>query len=128
MPKFKNIDGCLSLVDFCSLEWILLLVFANSGKYSRSCASVGRTVFYQNAKTRIKMKTESTGTNYVPSFRTQADTNTLMERYFRSLSDCEVKTSSDAYYVSEEVLTFICPPCVIAFIYCIIKAKKGVKQ
>lgn len=63
------------------------------------------------------MKTESTGTNYVPTFRTQSYTNTLMQRYFRSLSDCEVKTSSDAYYVS-----------AIAFIYCVIKAKKGDKQ
>lgn len=74
------------------------------------------------------MKKQIASTNYVPSFRTQSDTNTLMERYFRSLSDCEVKTSSDAYYVSAIAclcLTFICPPCVIAFIYCIIKAKKG---
>lgn len=75
------------------------------------------------------MKTESTGTNYVPSFRTQSDKNTLLERYFRSLSDCEVKTKSDFYYVSAIAclcMTFICLPCVIAFIYCIIKAKKGV--
>ena len=74
------------------------------------------------------MKKQLTGTDYVPSFRTQSDTNTLMGRYFRNLSDCEVKTSSDAYYVSAIAclcLTFICPPCVIAFIYCIIKAKKG---
>jgi len=74
------------------------------------------------------MKKQIASTNCVPSFRTQSNTNTLMERYFRSLSDCEVKTSSDAYYVSSIAclcLTFICPPCVIAFIYCIIKAKKG---
>jgi hypothetical protein len=74
------------------------------------------------------MKKQLTSTDYVPSFRTQSDTNTLMGRYFRNLSDCEVKTSSDAYYVSAIAclcLTFICPPCVIAFIYCIIKAKKG---
>ena len=73
------------------------------------------------------MKKEISGTNYVPTFRTQSEI-TLMQRYFRSLSDCEVKTSSDAYYVSAIAclcLTFICPPCVIAFIYCVIKAKKG---
>ncbi len=77
------------------------------------------------------MKKQLTGTNYVPSFRTKSDTNTLMERYFRSLSDCEVKTSSDAYYVSAIAcfcLTFIFPPCIIGAVYCVLKAKKGGKN
>lgn len=32
------------------------------------------------------MKKQLTSTNYVPSFRTQSDTNTLMQRYFKKLS------------------------------------------
>lgn len=77
------------------------------------------------------MKKQITGTNYVPTFRTQSGTNTLIERYFRSLSDCEVKNSSDAYYVAVIAcicLTFIFPPCIIAAVYCLIKAKKGGKN
>nr|DAT61304.1 MAG TPA: hypothetical protein [Caudoviricetes sp.] len=77
------------------------------------------------------MKKQLTGTNNVPSFRTQSDTNTLMERYFRSLSDCEVKTTSDAYYVSAIAsicLTFIFPPFLLVAVHCLIKAKKGGKQ
>ena len=31
------------------------------------------------------MKKQLTSTNYVPSFRTQSDTNTLMQRYFKIL-------------------------------------------
>lgn len=77
------------------------------------------------------MKKQIFSTNYVPSFRTKSDTNTLMERYFRSLSDCEVKSSSDAYYVSAVAcfcLTFIFPPFIIAAVYCVTKAKKGEKK
>ncbi|WP_278960934.1 hypothetical protein [Bacteroides pyogenes] len=74
------------------------------------------------------MKKTTPGTTYVPSFRSTQNVNTLQERYFRSLSDCQVKTSSDAYYVSAIAcicLTFIFPPCVIAAGYCLYQAKKG---
>ncbi|WP_044095618.1 hypothetical protein [Bacteroides sp. HPS0048] len=74
------------------------------------------------------MKKQTSSTNYVPSFRSKSDTNTLMERYFRSLSDCEVKSPSDAYYASAIAcfcLTFIFPPCIIAVGYCVYKARKG---
>lgn len=54
------------------------------------------------------------GTNYVPSFRTGTDVNTLQERYFRELKkDCAINSASDAYYVSAIAcfcLTFIFPP------------------
>lgn len=75
------------------------------------------------------MKKQSSGTTYVPSFRSTQNVNNLQERYFRSLApDCEIKTSSDAYYVSVIAcicLTFIFPPCVLAAVYCLYKAKKG---
>ena len=77
------------------------------------------------------MKQKTSGTHYVPVFRTQSDTNTLMERYYRSLEeDCTVKNAADGYYASAIAcicLTFIFPPCVIAAIYCVVKAKKAEK-
>ena len=47
------------------------------------------------------MKQVAQGTNYVPSFRTGMNVNTLQERYFRELKkDCAINSASDAYYVS----------------------------
>ena len=77
------------------------------------------------------MKQKTSGTLYVPVSRTQSNTNTLMERYCRSLEEnCTVKNAADGYYVSAIAcicLTFIFPPCVIAAIYCVVKAKKAEK-
>ena len=62
------------------------------------------------------MKKKSTGTLFVPQFRTPEHTtiphqsNSAIDDFIPS--DCKVKTSSDAYYA----------------IYCVIKAKKGGKQ
>ncbi len=46
------------------------------------------------------MKNQTTGTQFVPSFRSTQDVNTLQERYFRSMTDCEVKTDIDRWYVA----------------------------
>lgn len=77
------------------------------------------------------MKQKTPGTHYVPVFRTQSDTNTLQERYFRSLEkDCTVRNAADGFYISAIAcfcLTFIFPPCVLGAIYCVIKAKKAAK-
>ena len=40
------------------------------------------------------MKNQTSGTQYVPSFRSTQNVNTLQERYFRSMTDCEVKKLS----------------------------------
>ena len=57
------------------------------------------------------MKQVTQGTNYVPSFRTGTDVNTLQQRYFRELKkECAINSASDAYYVSAIAcfcLTFI---------------------
>ncbi|MDY5433700.1 hypothetical protein [Bacteroides pyogenes] len=80
------------------------------------------------------MKELTLGTHQVPASDEKASAltervNNLQHRYYRSLApDCEVKTSSDAYYVSAIAcicLTFIFPPCVLAAGYCLYKAKKG---
>ena len=71
------------------------------------------------------------GTNYVPSFRTGTDVNTLQERYFRSITDCEVKTDSDRYYMAaifSACIGFVFPPCLLVAAYCVYKAKKGGKS
>lgn len=77
------------------------------------------------------MKQTTSNTNYVPTFRTSTDANTLQERYFRSLAeDCSIKNASDGYYISAIAclcLTFIFPPCFLAAIYCVVKAKKTMK-
>lgn len=47
------------------------------------------------------MKNQTSGTeSFVPSFRSTQNVNTLQERYFRSITDCEVKTDSDRYYMA----------------------------
>lgn len=85
------------------------------------------------------MKELTLGTHQVPASGVSASgekagalterVNNLQRRHYRSLApDCEVKTSSDAYYVSAIAcicLTFIFPPCVLAAGYCLYKAKKG---
>lgn len=77
------------------------------------------------------MKNQFSGTQFVPSFRSTQDVNTLQERYYRSMTDCEVKTDVDRWYVA--VIFSICagfvfPPCFLAAIYCAYKAKKGGKH
>ncbi len=74
------------------------------------------------------MKTQSSGTEYVPSFRSTQNVNTLQERYFRSMTDCEAKSHSDRWYMAaifSFCITFIFPPALLSAIYCVIKAKKG---
>lgn len=86
-------------------------------------------------QTAVSMKKKSTDTLFVPQFRTPERTtiphqsNSAIDDFIPS--DCKVKTSSDAYYVSAIAClcaTFIFPPCILAAIYCVIKAKKGGKQ
>lgn len=70
----------------------------------------------------------TTGTQYVPSFRSTQNVNTLQERYYRSMTDCEVKTDTDRWYVAaifSACVGFIFPPCFLAAGYCVYKAKKG---
>lgn len=77
------------------------------------------------------MKNQTSGTEYVPSFRSTQNVNTLQERYFRSMTDCEVKTDSDRWYVAaifSVCITFIFPPAILAAVYCVTKAKKGGKH
>lgn len=74
------------------------------------------------------MRKQTTGAQFVPSFRSTQDVNTLQERYFRSMTDCEVKTDTDRWYVAvifSICAGFIFPPCFIATAYCLYKAKKG---
>ena len=76
------------------------------------------------------MKKDLSGTQYVPSFRSTQNVNTLQERYFRSMTDCEVKSISDRWYIATIFtccIGFIFPPCFLVAIYCLIKAKKGTK-
>ena len=74
------------------------------------------------------MKQVAQGTNYVPSFRTGMNVNTLQERYFRELKkDCAINSASDAYYVSAIAcfcLTFIFPPAVSGAALGVYRAKK----
>lgn len=83
-------------------------------------------------QTAVSMKKKSTGTLFVPQFRTPEPTtvphqsNSAIDDFIPS--DCKVKTSSDAYYVSAIAClcaTFIFPPCILTAIYCVIKTKKG---
>ena len=73
------------------------------------------------------MKNQTTGTQFVPSFRSTQDVNTLQERYYRSMTDCEVKTTSDRWYMATifSVCTgLVFPPCFLVSIYCLVMAKK----
>lgn len=85
-----------------------------------------------NAKSHIRMKKETLGTNFVPSSRTNGmNINTLQERYFRELKkECAINSASDAYYISAIAcfcLTFIFPPAVIGAALCVYRAKKTQK-
>ena len=76
------------------------------------------------------MKLVAQGTNYVPSFRTGMNVNTLQERYYRSLCDCEVKSTSDRWYIATIAsicATFICLPCILVVAYCCLMARKSKK-
>lgn len=76
------------------------------------------------------MKTNTTGTQFVPSFRSTQDVNTLQDRYFRSMTDCEIKTDTDRWYMAtifSACIGLIFPPCFLVAIYCLIKAKKDKK-
>lgn len=69
--------------------------------------------------------------SFVPSFRSTQDVNTLQKRYFRSITDCEVKTDSDRYYMAaifSACIGFVFPPCLLVAAYCVYKAKKGGKS
>lgn len=77
------------------------------------------------------MKEQTTGTQFVPSFRSTQNVNTLQERYARSMTDCEVKTGTDRWYVAVILsicVGFVFPPCFLIAGYCIYKAKKGGKS
>ncbi len=80
------------------------------------------------------MKTLIQGTPAVPAFRSTQECNTLQERYYRSICDCEVRTTTDRWYIATIAsicATFIFPPCALVAIYCYLKAhksKKGGKQ
>ena len=77
------------------------------------------------------MKNQASGTeSFVPSFRSTQNVNTLQERYFRSLTDCEVKTDIDRWYVA--VIFSICagfvfPPCFLVSAYCLYKVRQNKK-
>ena len=77
------------------------------------------------------MKTKTSGTTFVPSHRASTqDVNTHQRRFYKEFlpADCKVKTSQDAWYLASIVslcATVIFPPCVIALVYCVIKAQKG---
>lgn len=77
------------------------------------------------------MKNQLSGTeSFVPSFRSTQNVNTLQERYFRSLTDCEVKTDIDRWYVA--VIFSICagfvfPPCFLVSDYCLYKVRQNKK-
>lgn len=74
------------------------------------------------------MKTLTQGTSSVPASRSTRDCNTLQERYYRSIHDCEVQTTiADKWYIATIAslcATFICPPCIIVVLYCYFKARK----
>lgn len=118
---YAHKDMAAAFPNFLALRRYVVIVLRH-GKW--------QPFFCLKAKQSQRMKKTTPGTTYVPSFRSTQNVNTLQERYFRSLSDCQVKTSSDAYYVSVIAcicLTFIFPPCVLAAGYCLYKAKKGGK-
>lgn len=77
------------------------------------------------------MRNQTPSTPAVPTFRSTQDCNTLQERYYRSLCDCEVKTTSDRWYIATIAsicATFICLPCILVVVYCYLmeqKSKKG---
>lgn len=76
------------------------------------------------------MKTLAQGTSSVPASRSTQDCNTLQERYYRSLCDCEVKTTSDRWYIATVAsicATFICLPCILVVAYCYLMARKSKK-
>lgn len=77
------------------------------------------------------MKTLTQGTSTVPAFRSTQDCNTLQERYYRSIHDCEVQTTiADKWYIATIAsicATFIFPPCVVVAVYCYLKARKAKK-
>lgn len=76
------------------------------------------------------MKTLTKGTSIVPASRLTQDCNTLQERYYRSICDCEVKTTTERWYIATIAsicAIFIFPPCVLAAIYCYLKAQKARK-
>lgn len=103
------------------------MVFANSGKCSRSCASVGSTgILLKNAKTNSDIKRKSLGANYVPAHQSIDGKLSSMINYFLP-EDCRVRTRADFYYVT--AVAFICatlvfPPFVVGAIVCVIKAKR----
>lgn len=73
------------------------------------------------------MKKQSTGTNYVPAYRTFTGSklNSLITYFLPE--DCRVKTRSDFYYVTAIAfvcLTFFFPPCIAGAIACVVKAKQ----
>nr|DAS15272.1 MAG TPA: dystroglycan [Caudoviricetes sp.] len=92
----------------------------------------GSRFFCLNAKQIVVMKNQISGTeSFVPSFRSTQNVNTLQERYFRSMTDCEVKTDSDRYYMAaifSACIGFVFPPCLLVAAYCVYKAKKGGKS
>ncbi|WP_303206859.1 hypothetical protein [Bacteroides oleiciplenus] len=76
------------------------------------------------------MKTLTQGTPYVPASRSTQDCNTLQEHYYRSLCDCEVKSTSDRWYIATIAsicATFICLPCIFVVAYCYLMARKSKK-
>lgn len=125
-----NIGGCLS--HYFSLFGV------NYGRFlaKRESAAVFALPLVGRFSTKMlktyRMKQKDSGTLFVPQFRTPEPTtiphqsNSAIDDFIPS--DCKVKTSSDAYYVSAIAClcaTFIFPPCILAAIYCVIKAKKG---
>ncbi|MEG0647663.1 MAG: hypothetical protein RR471_10890 [Bacteroides sp.] len=63
----------------------------------------------------------------MPAHRSTADGKLPSFIAFFLPEDCKVKTSADFYYVTAITClcaTFIFPPCVLAAVYCVVKAKR----
>ena len=86
------------------------------------------------------MKELTIGTQSVPAPRTSVgesvnalteQVNNLQRRYYRSMtSDCELRSTSDRWYIVTiacTCATFICPPCILVAVYCYIMARKSKK-